>query len=146
MKGRKFLEKAFVTILSRGSVSAQTCVGLSRDQLLYLRGRAVRHGAWFKALSKAERAYLELVIKVVERVRSRLVAKVLACFMRKLLSAMRSRVACQIKKIGHTLARKLGRIAQNWGNPSADRWARDHGFIQYLAVTYMNMPGFYGSQ
>jgi hypothetical protein len=83
---------------------------------------------------------MELAIKVVDRVRSHLVAKLLASIIGKLQDAMRGKVARVMKKIGYASAQKLSRIAQNWGNMSASRWVRNRGFIQYLAVTYMNTP------
>lgn len=83
---------------------------------------------------------MELAIKVVDRVRSHLVAKLLASIIRKLQDAMRGKVARVMKEIGYASAQKLSRIAQNWGNVSASRWVKDRGFIQYLAITYMNTP------
>jgi len=120
--------------------TGQARIPLTRGELAKIRAKAIRRGIWFKVLSGAERAYMGLAIKVVERVRSLLLAKVLTSILKKLLSAMESRVARIIREVGRPLAQKLSRIAQKWGNKPAVQWTDDHGFIQYLAVSYMNTP------
>jgi len=137
---RKFVSRAFVRIYAQGSRSCQTQIILTRRKLSNIRTKAVRQGIWFRVLSRAERVYMELAMKVVERVRSRLVAKLLTSIIEKLLDATRTKVSCMMKEIGQAWAQKLSRIAQNWGNVSASRWVKNRGFIQYLAVTYMNTP------
>jgi len=86
-----------------------------------------------------------LAIRVVERVRSLLLAKVLTSILRKLLYVMESRIVRIMREVGRPLAQKLSRIAQKWGNKPAIEWADDDDFIQYLAVTHTNTPaGFKG--
>lgn len=114
-------------------------IPLTRGKLAKIRAKAIRRGVWFKVLSGAERAYIWLAVRVVERVRSLLLAKVLTSILRKLLFAMESRVVRTIREVGRPLAKKLSRIAQKWGNKPAVQWADDLGFIQHLAVTYVNM-------
>ena len=121
-------------------MTGQARIPLTRSELTKIRAKAIRRGIWFKVLSGAERAYIGLAIRVVERVRSLLLAKVLTSILKKLLSAMESRVARIMREIGRPLAQKLSRIAQKWGTKPAVQWADDHGFIQYLAVNYMNTP------
>jgi hypothetical protein len=117
----------------------QARIPLTRGKLAKIRAKAIRRGVWFKVLSGAERAYIWLAVRVVERVRSLLLAKVLTSILRKLLFAMESRVVRTIREVGRPLAKKLSRIAQKWGNKPAVQWADDLGFIQHLAVTYINM-------
>lgn len=119
-------------------MTGQARISLTRNELTKMRSKAIRRGIWFKVLSGAERAYMGLAIRVVERVRSLLLAKVLTSILKKVLSAMESRVARIMRKVGHPLAQKLSRIAQKWGNKSAIQWADEHGFIQYLAVNHIN--------
>jgi hypothetical protein len=113
-------------------------IPLTRGKLTKIRAKAIRRGVWFKVLSRAERAYMWLAVRVVERVRSLLLAEVLTSILTKLLSAMESRVVRAIREVGHPLAKKLSRIAQKWGNKPAVQWADDLGFIQHLAVTHVN--------
>jgi len=120
-------------------------IPLTRGELAKIRAKAIRRGIWFSALSEAERAYMGLAIRVVERVRSLLLAKVLTSILKKLLYLMESRIARIMREVGRPLAQKLSRIAQKWGNKPAIQWADDHEFIQYLAVTHINTPaGFKG--
>ena len=125
------------------SILDRTCIPLSRFELTKMKVRAIRRGFWFKVLSRTERASIDLTIKVVERVRSLLLARVLGAIIRKLLDAMESRVAQVMREVGRGLAEKLSRIAQNWGNKSARHWTEDPSFVQYLAVTYMNTPAMF---
>jgi len=120
-----------------------TCIPLTKIELTKMKVRAIRRGLWFKVLSRTERASIDLTIKVVERVRSLLLAKVLGAIVRKLLDAMESRVARVIREVGSDLAEKLSRIAQSWGNKSAHHWKEDKSFMQYLAITYMNTPAMF---
>jgi len=121
-------------------MTGQARIPLTRGELAKIKSKAIRRGVWFKVLSGAERAYMGLAMRVVERVRSFLLAKVLTSILKKLLSAMESWVARLIGEVGRSLAQKLSRIAQKWGNKPAVQWADDHGFMQYLAVNYMSTP------
>lgn len=123
-------------------------VPLERRPLAKLRLKARRCRAWFGRLKRGERRLVDLVITVVEKVRSPFLASVLEPIIRRLLDAMEStkdgaeavlgRVACLMRREGRGLAQKLSRIAQSWGNRSAAGWSEDKGFIQYLTVT--NLP------
>ena len=112
---------------------------LTRSGLAKIKTKAIRRGLWFKVLSKAERAYMQLLMKLVERVRSLLVAKVVASIMEKLLDAMESKVKRVMREVGRPLAHKLSRVALSWGNSSATQWAKDINFVQYLAIMRINM-------
>jgi len=121
----------------------QTRIPLTRIELTKIKVRAMRRGFWFKVLSRVERAGIDLTIKVVEKVRSILLAKMLTSVVKKLLEAMESRVVSMMKTVGRSLAQKMSRIAQGWGNKSAAQWAADLGYTRYLTVTYMNMPAMF---
>lgn len=111
---------------------------LMRSEILKIKARALRRGVWFRILTRVERACVDLSIMVVERVRSRLLHKVLTSILKKLEAAMESRVRRLMREIGQNLASKLSQIAQNWGNKSAVRWAEDSSFVRYLTIIYMN--------
>jgi hypothetical protein len=113
---------------------------LSRNKIAEVKTKALRRGIWYRALTKTERACIDLVIRVVDRVRSRLLRKVVSSVLRKLEEAMESRVQRLIQEIGSKFALKLSQIAQGWGSKYAECWAEDAGFKQYLTITYMNNP------
>lgn len=113
---------------------------LRTHELVGLRVRALRRRVWFRILNRMERGLIDSVIKVVDVVRSTLLTRVLRSIMKKLSDALESKVARMIREVGRPLAKKLGLIAQVWGNKSSRRWSGDEGFVQYLAVTAMNAP------
>lgn len=116
----------------------KTLIPLTKSALGKIRIRAIRRGIWFKVLNRLERASIDLTIKVVERVRSSVLTKILTSIVEKLSEAMESRVARMMRDVGSNLARKMSLIAQKWGNKSAVKWKTDFDFIQYLTVMSMN--------
>ena len=125
------------------SIFDRTRIPLTRVELAKIKVKAIRRGLWFKVLSRTERASIDLTIKVVERVRSLILARMLGAIVRKLLDAMESKVARVIREVGRGLAEKLSRIAQRWGNKSAHHWKEDPSFVRYLAITYINTPAMF---
>lgn len=127
----------------RETLFPQTPIPLSRDELFRMRAKAIRRGVWFRTLTRSERAQVDLTLKVVQKVRSFLLARVLTSLVKKLLDAMESKVLRLMKEVGRVLAEKLSRIAQKWDNTSAARWAKDLGFMQYLTITHINTPAMF---
>ena len=119
---------------------SKTPIPLTKVALSKIKIRAIRRGLWFKVLSRVERASINLTLKVVRKVRSLLLAKVLTNIMKKLLDAMESKVARLMKEVGRGLAQNLSRIAQKWGNKSAKSWSQDLGFVKYLTIMHLNNP------
>lgn len=113
-------------------------VPLRRALLVKLRQKAQRRRVWFR-LKRVERGLMDLAIKVVERVRSLVLARSLTCVIKKLMEAMESEVARLMRTVGPRLARRLSEIAQGWGNKAACLWAVDLGFVRYLAVMQKNL-------
>lgn len=120
-------------------------IPFSRSELAKLRVKARRRGVWFRVLSRVERGLVDLSIKVVEKVRSLVLAKSLIGVVKKLMDAMESEVARLIRTVGRSLAQKLGEIAKSWGNRSACLWAVDPDFVRYLAVTQKNLSPIFRS-
>ena len=111
---------------------------LMRSEMIKIKARALRRGVWFRVLTRADRACVDLAIKVVERVRSRFLQKVLSSVLKKLEEALESQVRRLMREVGDNLAKKMSQVAQTWGNKSAVKWSEDIGFAQYLTITYMN--------
>ena len=123
---------------SRRSNKGTTSVPLTREALAKLRLKALRRGVWFRDLKQGERKLLDLTIRVVQRVRSFLLAKLVSRIVGKLCEAMESRIFCLMKTEGRSLAKKISKIAEAWGNRAAKFWANDRGFIQYLTVNNLS--------
>jgi predicted ArsR family transcriptional regulator len=105
-----------------------------------MKTRALRKGVWYRALTRVERACIDLVIKVVEKIRSFLLKKMVSSILKKLEQAMESQIRRLMREIGQDLVLKLSQIAKKWGNRSASRWTEDAGFVQFLTITRINMP------
>ena len=116
----------------------KSVISLTKSMLAKIRIRAIRRGIWFRVLDRLERASIDLTIRVVERVRSSVLTKMLTSIVKKLSEAMESKVAHMMREVGCGLAQKVSGIAQKWGNKSAVEWKADPGFIQYLTVMCLN--------
>jgi len=109
-------------------------VPLTREALAKLKLKAVRRGTWFRDLKHKERQLLELTIRVVEKVHSFLLAKIVSRIVDKLCEAMESKIFRLIRTEGRHIAESLSMIAQAWGHPAAKSWVKDRGFLQFLVV------------
>ena len=111
-----------------------------KNSLAKIKAKAMRRGVWFKVLTRAERALMELTTKIVKRIRSHLLARIVTSIVEKLLEAMESKVSRLMREVGQPLARNLSVAAQKWGNKSAKSWSQDSGFVQYLTIIHLNKP------
>ena len=116
----------------------QSLGSLSRFDLINVKARAVRRGVWFRVLSRVERACIDLVVKVVGRVRSSRLQEMLASILSKLEDAMRNPMQHLMCTEAKSLALKLSQIAQRWGNESAVGWVKNTSFIRFLAISCLN--------
>ena len=123
---------------SKGPVETQSNELYTRECLVKLKRKARRKGCWFRDLKQNERMLLDLTIRVVEKVRSFRLAKLVSRIVSKLLEAMESRVYRLIRTEGQCMAERLSKIAQSWGNRSAKSWVKDHGFMQFLTVSNLS--------
>ena len=111
---------------------------LERERLRLLKLKAKRAGVWFKALTNLDRVLVNLVIKVVDRVRNVKLAMSLYTVVRKLEEALENKISRIIRMIGLPLACKLVSLARKWGNSSAERWLSDLSFARFLAIMHLN--------
>jgi hypothetical protein len=124
--------------LSKGSLGSKSG-DFSREFLVRLKRKAWRSGCWFRDLKQSERVLLDLTIRVVEKVRSFILAKLLSRAVDKLLGAMESRIYSLIRVEGKKMACKLSEIAQGWGYDAAKGWVKDRGFMQFLVVSSLGV-------
>lgn len=124
------------------SVEAKRFPGsmLVTRNLLRLKLEAIKRRVWFRALSRVDRVLIDLSIRTKDRIRSRTLAEVVLGLVRKLTSAMESRVSRSMEAVGVSLALKASLLGQRWGNKSARRWASDVPFARFLAVMSINSP------
>ena len=111
---------------------------LNKKQLVNLKTKAMRSGAWFKALQRIDRVLFDLTIRVVDNIRSAKLAKSILALTRKLEDAMKSSFSSRLREIGLPLAQKISFTAQKLGNISAGGWVFDSSFAIFLAVMHVN--------
>ena len=113
-------------------------IAFNMSYLMEIRRKAVRKGVWFRVLSRAERAILDLIPKCVSQPKSPKLIDIVAKIIVKVKNALKSPIIDLMDRIGKPLAKKLSQIAQRWGNQTAKEWAEDPSFIRYLTITKMN--------
>jgi hypothetical protein len=111
---------------------------LDRKQLVKLKTKAMRSGAWFRALQSIDRALIDLTIKVANIVRNVKLVESILTVSRKLESAMESRFSRVVREVGLPLAQKISLTAKMLGNISAGSWVFDSSFAIFLAVMHIN--------
>ncbi len=109
-----------------------------KKQLLSLKTRAMRSGAWFRSLKRIDRVLIDLTIKVVDNIRSSRLAKSIQELANKLEYVMKSGFSRRVQEIGLSLAKKISLAGQKIGNSSAIGWAFDSSFAVFLAVMHIN--------
>jgi len=114
---------------------------LTRKDLMKIKARAFRRRVWFKALSRTERAIIDLTIKCVERVRSPVLATIVSSVVDKVLKILESRFLKIVNRVGSAIAEEVCRIALDWRNVSASSWKHDSDFISFLGINAINTIG-----
>ena len=115
-----------------------SATAITAEERNKIKRKALRRKVWFKALNRMERALIDLVIKVVERVRSPKLAKIVARILEKLSEALKSRIEKLMETVGRSIARKHAECAYFWGYKDALKWAEDTDFIRYLTIIGMS--------
>ena len=112
---------------------------IGRAQLIKLRAKAIRTGAWFRSLRKIDRALIDLTIMVThDNIRSVALANNIISVMKKLEGFSEHSLRRIVKEVGFPLAQKASSLAQKWGNQSANKWRFDSSFASFLAILSIN--------
>jgi len=114
---------------------------MTKQGLMKIKVRALRRRVWFTALSRVERAIVDLTIRCVERVRSHSLEKSLTDIVNKILKTLETEFPQKAEKIGHELARKICFLAWEWGNLNASTWMYELNFVRFLGVNALNEMG-----
>ena len=124
--------------MSKDALNGTVFRFLDKKHLVNLKTKAMRSGAWFKALQRIDRVLFDLTIRVVDTIRSSKLTKSLLALTRKLDDAIKNSFSTRLKKIGLPLAQKISFTAQKLGNISAGDWVCDSSFAIFLAVMHVN--------
>ena len=124
--------------MSKSIRDNERSIFLGKKQLVNLKTKAMRSGAWFKALQRIDRVLFDLTIRVVDNIRSAQLAKSIHILISKLKNAMERNFSSHLREIGLPLAKKISLTAQKLGNNSATTWSFDSSFAIFLAVMHVN--------
>lgn len=116
---------------------------LSGQELARVRTMAIRRGIWYRMLNASERALFDLTIRIVRKIRSSILSRVLASIIGKLQVRTKCRFAASLHSWGQPIAERISTIAQAWGNASAVKWSVDSTFIRFLEIMQLNAPVTY---
>jgi len=114
---------------------------LSTAVLRDVRIKALRSRIWFK-LSIEERSIIDLTIKCVKKVRSRVLRNVLTNIMLKILNLVED-ISIKALEIGFMIARRYVFQALKWGYAKALSWLKDEAYIFHLGISCINTPPTY---
>jgi len=111
---------------------------VTKQDIVKIRSRALRTRVWFSALSKVERAIIDLTIKCVEKIRSNVLARTISTIVSKLSESLEEDFMTRAERIGYTIAEKLCTLGESWGNKPCSTWKRDKCFVKFLGVNAIN--------
>jgi hypothetical protein len=112
---------------------------IEKTQLVKLKMKAMRAGAWFRNLRRIDRVLIDLTIMVAHNsIRSPALAEGILAVITKLEVLLESNLSKITREVGFPLARKVSSIAEQWGNSSASIWRSDRSFAAFLAVLSIN--------
>lgn len=111
---------------------------LTSQGLLKFKSKAVRKGIWYEALSRIERAIVDLTIKCVEHVKSPILTKTITRILGKIVKTLEKGFFEKAQEIGNSLAQHLSELARRWGNKNALYWPKDNDFVKFLGAMSLN--------
>ena len=114
---------------------------LSTAVLRDVKIKALRRRVWFK-LSMEERSIIDLAIKCVKIVRSRILNNVLTRIIVKILNLAEDLLP-KAMSVGIEIAKRYVSQALRWGYVKALSWLRDEAYIFHLGISYINTPPTY---
>ena len=106
----------------------------SIQELAKAKKLALRHGHWFRILSRVERGIIDLTVRYVDNIKSTTLAQVVTAIIEKLQRSMESKAEHLVRTVGLALAQKISEIAVRWGNHLAASWAKDREFARFLVL------------
>lgn len=111
---------------------------MTKQELAKIKLKALRMKIWFRALSKIERAIVDLTIKCVETVRSNVLTATISTIVAKILNSLEEIFIVRAEKVGRVIAKTLSAFGEQWGNDRCSEWKNDEFFIRFLGITALN--------
>lgn len=114
-------------------------VPIVKSEVQLLKYRALKTGVWFKVLNHLDRALINAVLRVADKVRNPKLVEALVKVREKIEKAVGGFFTQVLFRIGLPLARKISLLAKSWGNPYAENWMSDLSFARFLAIMVMDI-------
>jgi hypothetical protein len=111
---------------------------MTRQNLLKIKSRALRTRVWFRALSKVERAIMDLTIKCVDKVRSTVLTRTIATIVDKILRSLEEDFMTRAERVGSKIAEGVYAVGKRWRNETCSAWRSDKCFFRFLGVNALN--------
>jgi hypothetical protein len=115
-----------------------TVFSWTKQGLLKVKSKALRSGTWYRTLSRVERGIVDLTIRCVEKVRSRILAETVSKIVNKILMTLEEGFMSRAEKVGQRIAQKLSLIAEKWEDEKISAWCFDISFTKFLGVNALN--------
>ncbi len=106
--------------------------------------KALRRRVLYKALNHEDRGYLWLSMNFFDNIRSIDVGVILVKILAKLNEALKNSFTRLVETYGYSQARRLSRVAVEWGYNTAKEWATEPVYIKHLTNNELNTPPGYG--
>ncbi|MEM3703006.1 MAG: hypothetical protein QXX79_01085 [Candidatus Bathyarchaeia archaeon] len=113
-------------------------VPMVKSEVRLLKSRALKTGVWFRVLSRLDRALINAVLRVADKMRSPRLVEALVKVREKVEKSVGGVFTQAIFRVGLPLARRIGLLAKSWGNPYAEDWMSDLAFARFLAIMDIN--------
>jgi hypothetical protein len=110
----------------------------TKQELAKIKLKALRMKIWFRALSKIERAIVDLTIKCVETVRSNVLTTTISTIVAKILNSFEEIFLVRVEKVGRVIAKTISALGEQWGNESCSEWKNDEFFVRFLGISALN--------
>ncbi|MDP2954270.1 MAG: hypothetical protein Q8O76_13265 [Chloroflexota bacterium] len=114
----------------------------------FLRGwwdRALRRRVLFSTLDAEDRGYLYLSMKCFDEIHNSDAGTIIVKILAKLRDAAKSGFVRHVETFGIRRVREIREQAVSLGSLVAVGWAREIGFVRYLAFLDYNQPRGWGS-
>ena len=110
----------------------------SRQDLVSIKSRALRKRVWFRALSKVERAIVDLTIKCVVKIQSSVLAGTISGIVGKILQFLGEDFMTRAERVGREIVESVHALGEKWGNKACSAWESNSCFIRFLGVSALN--------
>jgi len=98
----------------------------------------LRARVWFSALTRVERAIIDLTIKCVEKIRSTVLDSAISAIVNKVLPYLQGEFMTRAERVGQGIAERLCVVGGTWGNRACSAWRCDRCFVRFLGVNVLN--------